>query len=124
MTTSAAGTARSDLPLAAASLVTALVVGPIGYLLFALSERSPDRALGVVLTGAAVLVGVTGAAMLATGTGSRAWSLTLSVALVVLGVVAASVVLTGQAPFVPDALLLALPAIVGGLVTGALALRR
>ena len=124
MTTSAPGTARPYALLVAAWSVTALVVGPLGFLLYALSERSGDRMLGAVLTGAAVLAGVTGAALLATGHTARPWSLALSGALVALGVVAAGVVLTGPAGFVSDALLLGLPPVVGGLVTGALALRR
>jgi hypothetical protein len=71
-----------------------------------------------------VLAGVTGAAALARGDGVRRWSLGLSGALVLLGVAAAVTVLTGTAAFVSDALLLGLPPVVGGTVTGLLALRR
>ena len=46
------------------------------------------------------------------------------IALLLLGVVAAGVTLTGTAAFVSDALLVALPPIVGGLATAALARRR
>ena len=120
MSTSATGTARSAAPLAAAWLVTALVVGPVGFLLFALSEGSGDRFLGLVLAGAGVLAGVTGAAALASGNAVRPWSLTLSGGLVVLGV--AALVLTSS--FAQDALLLGLPPLLGGAVTGLLALRR
>jgi hypothetical protein len=115
---------RSSAPLAAAWLVTALVVAPVGFLLFALSEGSGDRVLGLVLAGAGVLAGVTGAAFLATGEVVRPWSLALSGALVVLGLAAVVVVLTDTPAFVEDALLLGLPPLVGGAVTGALALRR
>jgi hypothetical protein len=124
MTTSTAGTARYPRPLFAAWLITALVVGPVGFLLYALAERSGDRLLGVALTGAAVLAGVAGAAVRATGDAARPWSLALSGVLVVLGAVAAAVVLTGPAAFVSDALLLGLPPVAAGLLTGALALRR
>ena len=123
MTTAATGTARPDAPLISAWFATALVVGPVGYLLFALSERSGDRVLGLVLTAAGVLAGVTGATALATGRPARPWSLLLSAALVAVGLVAVGVVLTGPGPFASDALLLGLPPVVGGLVTGALALR-
>ena len=47
--TSTTGTARSSGPLATAWLVTALVVAPVGFLLFALSEGSGDRVLGLAL---------------------------------------------------------------------------
>jgi len=124
MTSIVARTARPSAPLTATWLITALVCGPVGFLLFALSERSGDRLLGAVLTGAAVLAGVTAAAVFATGDVARSWSLTLSGAFVVLGVVAAGVTLTGTAAFVSDALLVALPPIVGGLATAALARRR
>lgn len=124
MTTSTAGTARSSAPLGAAWFITALVVGPVGFLLFALSEGSGDRLLGLVLAGAGVLSGVTGGAVLASGDRVRPFSLALSGALVVLGLVAAGVVLTGTAAFVSDALLLGLPPAVGGVLTGLLALRR
>ena len=124
MTTSAPGTARSASPLAAAWFVTALVVGPVGFLLFALSEASGDRLLGIVLAGAGVLAGVTGATVLASGDVVRPWSLGLSAGLVVLGVVGAGVALSGTPSFVEDALLLGLPPVVGGAVTAVLALRR
>ena len=124
MTTSAPGTARSSAPLATAWFVTALVVGPVGFLLFALSEGSGDRALGLVLAAAGVLAGVMGATALASGEVARPWSLTLSGALVVLGLVAGGAVLTGTPSFVEDVLLLGLPPLLGGAVTGALALRR
>ena len=124
MTTAAASTARSSGPLATAWFVTALVVGPVGFLLFALSEGSGDRVLGVLLATAGVLAGVTGATVLASRGIARWWSLGLSAALVVLGVVAAGVVLASTPSFVEDALLLGLPPVLGGLLTGALALRR
>ena len=124
MGTPSPSTLRSSGPLATAWFVTALVVAPVGFLLFALSERSGDRLLGAVLTGAAGLAGVTAAAVFATGDVARPWSLALSGAFVGLGVVAAGVTLTGTAAFASDALLVALPPIVGGLATAALALRR
>ena len=119
----AAATGRSGAPVVAWS-VTALVVGAVGLLLYALSERSGDRLLGIVLTGAGVLAALTGAAVLATGRVARPWSLALSSGLVVLGVVAAGVALTGTASNASDALVLGLPPVVGGLVTAALALSR
>ena len=124
MTTPVAGTARSFAPLGVAWSLTALVVGPVGFLLFAMSEGSGDRLLGLVLAGAGVLSGVAGAAALMSGAAVRPWSLALSGALVVLGVVAAVAALTGTPSFVQDALLLGLPSVVGGVVTGVLALRR
>lgn len=105
-------------------MITALVCGPVGFLQFALSERSGDRLLGVVLTGAAVLAGVAAAAVFATGDAEGPWSLALSGAFVLLGAIAAAVTLTGTAVFVSDALLVALPPVVGGLATAALARRR
>jgi len=123
MTSSTAGTTRPHAPLIAAWLITALVSGPLGFLLYALSERSSERLLGVVLTGAAVLAGATAASVFATGDAARPWSLLLSGSFVVLGVVAAGVTLTGTAAFVVDALLLGLPPIAGGLATAALAWR-
>ena len=124
MRTSAADTARSSGPLATAWLVTALVVGPVGFLLFALSEGSGDRLLGAVLAAAGVLAGVMGATVLASSRDVRRWSLALSAGMVVLGVVAAGVVLSSTPAFVEDALLLGLPPLVGGVVTGLLGLRR
>ena len=124
MTTSAPGTARSSEPLAAAWLVTALVVGPVGFLLLALSEGSGDRLLGVALAAAGVLAGITGATSLATGDLARPWSLALSAGFVVLGVVALGVALTTTPSFVEDALLLGLPPVLGGAVTALLAARR
>lgn len=120
MTPSTAGTDRSAAPLATAWFVTALVVGPVGFLLFALSEGSGDRLLGLVLAGAGVLAGGTGAAALASGDAVRPWSLALSGGLVVLGGTAFAV----STAFVQDALLLGLPPLVGGVVTALLALRR
>ena len=124
MTTSAPGTARSSEPLAAAWLVTALVVGPVGFLLLALSEGSGDRLLGVALAAAGVLAGITGASSLATGDLARPWSLALSAGFVVLGVVALGVALTAAAAFAEDALLLGLPPVLGGGITALLAARR
>jgi 4-amino-4-deoxy-L-arabinose transferase-like glycosyltransferase len=112
------------MPLGAAWFLTALVVGPIGFLLFALSEGSGDRLLGLVLAAAAVLAGLTGAAVLASGEAARPWSLGLSAGLVLLGVVAAGVALTGTPSSVADALLLGLPPIAGGVLTALLARRR
>ena len=74
--------------------------------------------------GAGVLAGVTGAAVLAAGRTVRPWSLALSGGLVVLGLVASEAALTATPSFVQDALLLGLPPLVGGAVTGWLALRR
>ena len=124
MTSAPPDTARSSGPLATAWFLTALVVGPVGFLLFALSEGSGDRLLGVVLAAAGVLAGVTGATVLAAGGRVRRWSLGLSAGLVVLGVVGAGVALGSTPAFVEDALLLGLPPLLGGLLTGALALRR
>ncbi len=115
---------RSSAPLAAAWLLTALVVAPVGFLLFALSETDGDRALGLALALGGVLAGVTGAACLATGGIRRRWSLALSGGLVLLGLFGAAVALTETPSFVEDALLLGLPPAVGGLLTAALALRR
>jgi hypothetical protein len=122
MSTSTA-TARSSGPLATAWFVTALVVGPVGFVLFALSETSGDRALGVALALAGVLAGAIGATVLAARDGVRPWSLALSAGLVALGVVAAATELAGTPSFVEDALLLGLPPVAGGAVTAALALR-
>jgi hypothetical protein len=124
MNASTSVTARSSAPLALAWFVTALVVSPLGALLFALSEGSGDRLLGLVLAGAGVLAAVTGAAVLARGDAVRTWSLVLSAALAALGLVAVGAALTGTPSFVEDALLLGLPPLVGGAVTGALVLRR
>lgn len=124
MTILDAGTSRSARPLASAWLVTALVVGPVGFLLYALSERSGDRIVGVVLLAAAVLAGATCAVVAVRGSAARPWSLALSGAFVVLGTVAAAVAYTGTVSFFSDVLLLGLPPVAGGLVTGALALRR
>jgi len=115
---------RSSAPLAAAWLVTALVVAPVGFLLFALSEGDGDRALGIALAVAGVLAGVTGGTCLATGGVPRRWSMALSGGLVLLGLLGVAVALTSTPAFVEDALLLGLPPGVGGLLTGALALRR
>jgi hypothetical protein len=123
MTGFVAGAARPHVPLMAAWVVTALVSGWVGFLLYALSERSSDRVLGAVLVGAAVLAAVAAASVLTAGGAARPWSLVLSGTFVLLGVVAAVVVLTGTAAFVADALLLGLPPIVGGLATAALAWR-
>ena len=124
MTTSAPGTARSSAPLAAAWLVTALVVGPVGFLLLALSEGSGDRLLGVALAAAGVLAGATGATALATGDVVRPWSLALSAGFVVLGLVALGATLTATPSFTEDVLLLALPPLFGGAATALLAARR
>ena len=120
MTTTAP--ARSSVPLAVAWFVTALVVGPVGVLLFALSEGSGDRVLGLVLAGAGALAGATAAAVLRSGR-VRRWSLALSGGLVVLGVIGALVALADTPAYVEDALLLGLPPGIGGAVTGVLELR-
>ena len=122
MTTTAP--ARTSTPLAVAWFVTALAVGPLGFLLFALSEGDGDRLLGLLLAGAGVLAGGTGAAVLRSGEAARRWSLVLSGALVVLGAVGALVALASTPAYVEDALLLGLPPAVGGALTGALGLRR
>lgn len=124
MTTSTTDTARSSVPLATAWFLTALVVGPVGYLLFALSEASGDRLLGAVLTGAGVLAGATGAAVLALGDAVRPWSLAFSGILFGLGLVSAGAALTSTPSFLRDVALLGLPPLVGGVLTGLLALRR
>jgi len=124
MTPSATHTARFSAPLATAWFVTALVVGSVGVLLFALSDGSGDRQLGAVLAGAGVLAGLTGATVLASGDAVRPWSLVLSGCLVVLGPVAAGVALSSAPSFVADVVLLGLPPLVGGAVTGFLARRR
>ena len=80
--------------------------------------------LGLALGVGGVLAGVTGAACLATGDVLRRWSLALSGALVLLGLLGAAVALTETPSFVEDALLLGLPPVLGGALTGALALRR
>ena len=115
---------RSHAPLAAAWFVTALVVAPVGFLLFALSETDGDRVLGLALAAGGVLAGVTGGACMATRGVPRRWSLALSGGLVLLGLLGAAVALTSTPAFVEDALLLGLPPVVGGLLTAALALRR
>ena len=124
MRTSPARRELSSGPLATTWFVTALVVAPVGSLLFALSEISGDRLLGLVVAGAGVLAGVTGAAVLASGEAVRSWSLLMSGALVVVGVVAGGAALTGTPSFVEDALLLGVPPVVGGALTAAIALRR
>jgi len=124
MTSPATHTARFTAPLATAWFVTALVVGLVGFLLSALSDGSGDRLLGAVLAGAGVLAGATGATVLASGDVVRPWSLALSGSLVVLGLVAAAVALSSTPSFVADVVLLGLPPLVGGAVTGVLALRR
>ena len=115
---------RSSVPLAAAWLLTALVVAPVGVLLFALTEADGDRALGLALALGGVLAGLTGVGGLATGGVRRRWSLVLSGGLVLLGLLGAAVALTSTPAFVEDALLLGLPPSVGGVLTAALALRR
>jgi hypothetical protein len=122
--TPTSGTARSDVALLAAWSITAVITGPVGFLLYALSERTGDRLLGIGLAGAAVLAGSTAAAVFTTGDAARPWSLRLSCACVALGVVAAGVALTGTSAFASDAMLVALPPIMGGLASGALAWRR
>ena len=124
MTPPATHTARFSAPLATSWFVTALVVGSVGFLLFALSDGSGDRMLGAVLAGAGVLAGATGATVLTSGDVVRPWSLALSGSLVVLGLVAAAVALSSTPSFVADVVLLGLPPLVGGAVTGFLALRR
>ena len=115
---------RSHAPLAAAWLVTALVVAPVGFLLFALTETDGDRALGLALAVGGVLAGVTGGACLVTRGVPRRWSLALSGGLVLLRLLGAAVALTETPSFVEDALLLGVPPTVGGVLTGLLALRR
>lgn len=124
MTALHAGTSRSDRPLASAWFLTALVVGPVGNLLYALSDGSGDRVVGVVLVLAALLAGGAAGAVMRKGAAARPWSLSLSGAFVVLGVVAAALALTGADSFLVDGLALGLPSVAGGLITGALALRQ
>lgn len=124
MTTSAAGTARSFAPLSTAWFATALSVGPVGFLLFSLSEGSGARQLSVMLCVAALLAGAAGAAVLTIGEAVRSWSLALSGGCVVLGLVAAGTVLSSTTTFLADVALLGLPPLVGGVITGLLALRR
>ena len=105
-------------------LVTAVVVGFVGWSLFALSEASPDRALGVALLVATVLAAGLGLVLLVRSAGVRRWSPALSGALVVLGVVAAAVLLRGDGTFLSDVLLVGAPPVVGGVLTALLAARR
>lgn len=123
MTSIAPSTARSGAPLGAAWLLTALAVGLPGYLLYALSEQSADRTTGLVLGVAGLVAAVTGAAAVAVGEAVRLWSLALSGAFVVLGGTTAAVLLSDEPVFSSDVLLLSVPAVVGGVVTAALALR-
>lgn len=124
MTILAKDAARSHVPLVAAWFVVAGLVGPIGFLLHSLSEGTADRLVGLVMVGTAVLACVAGVLVVNARSVARRWSVTLSALLVVVGIAAAGMALTGTAAFVSDALLLGLPPVVGGLITGALALRR
>ena len=121
MTSLPVATPRSAAPLAAAWFLTAAVVGPLGLLLFALSESSGDRVLGAVHAGAGLLAAGTAGALLAGSGAARRWSRPLSAGLVVLGAAAAVVVLGSDPVFFEDVLLLGAPPVVGGVVTALLA---
>lgn len=112
--------ARSDRPLAAVWLVTALVVGVLGWLLFALSESAPARPVGALLALAGVLAAALAVALSTGVPGSRRVSRLLSAAFVVLAV-GSAVVLLGDGSVVSDVLLVTVPLLVGGVVTAVLA---
>jgi hypothetical protein len=114
--------ARSVGPLAAAWLVTGLVVGPVGWLLFALSESAPARVLGAALAVSAVLAVSLAVALRAGGAG-QPLSLALSAVLVGLGVVGVAVLAADDPVFTSDVLLVGAPPVVGGAVTALLARR-
>lgn len=118
------GRTRSDAPLTAAWLVTALAVGVVGWLLFALSESAEDRAVRGVFCVAAVLAAGLGLALLTRVGGGRRWSQSLSGVMVLLGIGGAAVLLGDEVVFASDVLLVALPPVVGGVLTAISARRR
>lgn len=111
----------SRWPLSLAWLATGLVVGVLGLFLLSLGEQPEDRGLGVLHVVTALLALATGTGLLARSQRPWRWSLPLSGVLVVVAVVTALVLLVDKPVYVSDVLLLAVPPLVGGLVTAALA---
>lgn len=109
--------ARSDWPLAAAWLVTALAAGVLGWLLFALSERSAGRSVGALLLLAGLVAAALAVGLPARAPGVRRASWLVSAAFVVLGVGSAAVLLV-DGSVVSDVALVTAPLLVGGVVTG------
>lgn len=103
-------------------LVAAAVVGVLGWLLFAVSDWSPERTAGAVLLVAAALGLAAGATGLSAGARARPLALAGAAVLVLAGVVAALVVAGGPAGAGDVVLVLGVPAVCG-LVLGLLALR-
>lgn len=88
-------------------LVASLVVGVLGWLLFAVSDHQPERTAGVVLLAAAVLGALTTVVVLR-GRGSSPLPTVTSVAFAVAGVASAALLLLagdGRTVFVVDVLL-------------------
>lgn len=111
------------VPLGVAWVVAALVVGALGWLLFALSEDASARAGGGVLGAVALLGGATAAVLLG-GRPARRLALAASGAFVLAGVLVAAAELLGADPFGRDALLLGGVPVLVGVLTALPALRR
>ncbi len=107
--------------LALAWLLTGLLVGAVGALVWGLGEQSSDRLLGLVQLGAALLaLGMTGR-VVSSGSAARRSSRALSLGLLVLAAASALVQVVDGPVFWQDVLLVSLPSAVGAAVTALLA---
>lgn len=119
--TTAPDAPRRTWPLALAWLLTGLVVGLLGLFLFSLAEQQEDRVLGILQMGAAVLALAVGTGLLSGAARPWRWTRPVSAVFLLVAAVTAVVLLLDDPVFVEDVLLLAVPPLVGGLLTAALA---
>ncbi len=104
-------------------ILSALVVGGLGWLWFALTEEPDARIAGWLLLAIAVLGAITAIAVIARGESSRPLSLLASAVFVVGGVAAAVLAAVNGGSFLSDLLLLGGLPIVAGVATLLLARR-
>jgi asparagine N-glycosylation enzyme membrane subunit Stt3 len=120
-----AGPGFPRLAVGLAWVCSSLAVGVLGWLLFAISERNPDRLAGLVLLGLALLGLVAAGAVVSNR--RRALTLTFSLAasgaFVITGIAAVVIVAAQGDSFAGDLLLIGGIPVVGGMVSGVLGLR-
>ena len=104
-------------------ILSALVVGGLGWLWFALTEEPDARIAGWLLLAVAVLGALTAVAILARGSSSRPLSLVTSGVFVVGGIAAAALAAMNGGSFLTDLLVLGGLPIVAGVATYLLSAR-
>ena len=115
----------SRVPVAAgvAGAAVALVVLTEGWLAFALSEQTPDRAAGGLLLAAGLLTGAAAVAALLKAPSGRPFVLAAAGGLLLAGPIAAALSASTRPVFAADLLLLGAVPVAGSLLLLALARR-